>query len=285
MSSIEVKSLHKEYKFHEAVKGVSLTIEKGHIYGLLGRNGAGKTTLINLICNREFPTKGQVLLDGKDVMENDAALKHIYCMGEQDLLPKYMKVSDTIKSMKFFYKNTDEDYALKLCSEFGIDPKKKLSQLSTGSRTLAKVILAMASGADFIFLDEPVLGVDANHREMLYKLILERLEETEAAFVISTHLIDECAALFERCFVLKNGELIADEDSEDLRASAYLVEGKTADVNEYVKDKEYLSKNVIGSLCCACLMGEPENVPDTLEVSHPALQQLLIAMTGGEENA
>lgn len=285
MSKIEIQSLTKRYRGKTALDGVSLSIAKGSIYGLLGRNGAGKTTLVNMVGNRDFPTSGKVLLDGENVMENDRLLRRIYCMGADDLIPAYMRVRDVIKSTKLFYKDFDCEYAEKLCGQFGLDMKKRMSQLSTGYRTIAKVIFAMSSGAEFIFLDEPTLGVDANHRELLYRLILERFEQTEAAFIISTHLIDECAGLFERCFVIRDGKLIADEDSDSLRRSCYLVEGKTVDVDSYIKGREVLTRSEVGSLCSACIKGEAEDVPDSLEISQPTLQQLLIAMTGGENNA
>ncbi|MBR4200171.1 MAG: ABC transporter ATP-binding protein [Oscillospiraceae bacterium] len=283
MSKIELQELTKKYRLKLALDSVSLTLEKGHIYGLLGRNGAGKTTLCSLIANRDFPTSGKVLLDGEKLKENDALLKKVYCMGAEDLLPNYMRVRDVIASMKYFYLKSAANYALSLCDQFRLDPKKRLSQLSTGYRTIAKVIFAMSSGADFIFLDEPTLGLDANHRELLYKLILERFEETGAAFVISTHLIDECAGLFERCFVLREGKLIADEDSDTLRRSAYAVEGKTEAVDAYCQGREVLSRSAVGTLCSACVKGEPDDaIPAGLEISQPGLQQLLIALTGGE---
>lgn len=283
MSTITIKSLSKTYKSKQALSNVSLTIESGRIYGLLGRNGAGKTTLCNIIGNRVFASRGSVELDGKPLCENDEALKSVYCMGAEDLLPNYMRVSDVIRSMKIFYANADTEYAQKLCECFKLDPKKRLSQLSTGYRTIAKVIFAMASGAQFLFLDEPTLGVDANHRELLYKLILERFEETESAFVISTHLIDECAGLFEHCFVLRNGSLIADEATDILRRSAYTVDGKAETVDAYIAGKEVLSRTAVGTLCSACVKGEPETLPEGLTLSQPTMQQLLIALTGGEE--
>lgn len=281
MSTITVKSLTKKYQSKQALSNVSLQIESGRIYGLLGRNGAGKTTLCNIIGNRIFATSGSAELDGKPLRENDEALKSVYCMGAEDLLPNYMRVRDVIKSMKMFYANADTDYALNLCASFGLDPQKLLSQLSTGYRTIAKVIFAMASGAEFLFLDEPTLGADANHRELLYRTILERFEKTEAAIVISTHLIDECAGLFEHCFILSDGKLITDEETDILRRSAYMVEGKAETVDAYLAGKDVLSRMAVGTLCSACVKGEPETLPDGLTLSQPSLQQLLIALTGG----
>ena len=282
MSKIELKSLTKQYKGKTALDAVSLEIEKGKIYGLLGRNGAGKTTLVSITGNRDFPTSGEVLLDGVPLTENDEGLKKLACMGAENIYPNNMRVRDIIQCMEFFYPKMDEAYALELCKKFALEPKKRIVQLSTGYRTLAKVIFAMASGADFIFLDEPTLGVDANYRELLYKLILERYEKTGAAFIISTHLIDECAGMFERCFVLQNGKLIADADSDDLRRSAYIAEGKTSDVDSFANGREVLTRTEVGSLCSACIKGTPGKVPAGIEISQPTLQQLLIALTGGE---
>ena len=283
MSMMEFDKVCKDYRKKTALSGVSFTVAKGSIYGLLGRNGAGKTTLVNMAGNRDFPTSGQVLLDGENIKENDKALRRIYCSGVEELIPTYMSVKEVLASMRFFYKDCDADYAAELCKRFGLAPKKKLSQLSTGYRMIAKDIFALASGAEFIFMDEPTLGLDPNHRELLYKVILERFSETEAAFVISTHQIDECAGLFERCLIIKEGQLIANEDSDKLRRSAYVAEGKTVDVEAYIAGKEVLSCENVGSFSTACVKGEPQNVPDSIEISQPSLQQLLIALTGGGE--
>ncbi len=281
MSKINIQSVSKSYKTTKALDGVSLTIEKGHIYGLLGNNGAGKTTLFNIIADREFPSAGTVSLDGESLHESRDALRNVYLMGADHLLPGSMRICDAINSLGFFFKNADKAYAEKLCTSFAIDPKKKLSQLSTGSGTLAKVILALASGADFIFLDEPTLGVDANHRELFYRVLLERFSDTESAFIIATHLIDECAGILEHCFVLKDGKIVADEECEELKNSAYLIEGSADDVNGYAEGRDVLSKNTTGTLVSMCIKGEPENVPETLTVSRPSLQQLIISLTGG----
>ena len=285
MSIINVQSVSKNFRSVKALDDVSLTIEKGHIYGLLGCNGAGKTTLFGVISDREIPSSGTVMLDGMPVKESSELLRKMYFMGADNILPSGMRLSDAVDSLKFFYKNADKAYAEKLFKSFGIDNKKRFSELSTGSCTLARAALAMASGADFIFLDEPTLGVDANNRETFYRLLLERFSDTESAFIIATHLIDECAGLLEHCFVLKAGKIIADDDCEALREMAYLIEGNAVDVDEYAEGKEVLNRNTAGSLASVCIKGEPEDVPETLSFSRPSLQKLIVSLTGGGSNA
>lgn len=279
MSKIEIKNLTKNYGKTQALDSVSLTVAKGNIYGLLGRNGAGKTTLLNIISGRDFANSGEVLLDGSPLNNDDKLLKKVYCMDADELIPLYMKVSEVFDGMKYFYKNFDRRYAEELLGRFEISAKKSLSKLSTGGRTIAKAVFALSSGADFILLDEPTLGLDPGHREILYQAVLERFEQTEAAFVISTHLVDECAGLFEKCFVIKSGRIVANEDCERLRRSAYTVTGRAADAQKYAEGKEVISQRALGSLMEICIRGEAANVPDSLDVSQPTLQQLLIAMT------
>lgn len=280
MSKIEISNITKKYGRKTALNNVSLTIESGRIYGLLGRNGSGKTTMMSLISNRIFAAEGEIRLDGEILTENDKLLKKVYCMGADDLIPTYMKVSEILDGTKIFYPNFNLEYAERLLKDFEIPKNKKLSKLSTGYRTIAKFIFALSSGAEFILLDEPTLGLDANHREMFYKAVLERFSETGAAIVISTHLIDECAGLFERCFVLRLGKLAADEECEAMRRKAYCVTGRTEEAERYAEGKNVISRDVMSGFTTLCINGSPENVPDTLDVSQPTLQQLLIAMTG-----
>ncbi|WP_044973720.1 ABC transporter ATP-binding protein [Ruminococcus sp. HUN007] len=285
MSVINVQSVSKTFKSVKALDDVSLTIEKGHIYGLLGGNGAGKTTLFNIISDREIPSSGSIMLDGQPVKESSDLLRKMYFTGAENILPAGMRLRDAVDSLKYFYKNADKAYAEKLFASFGIDSGKRFSELSTGSYTLAGAVLALASGADFIFLDEPTLGVDANNREMFYRLLLERFLQTESAFIIATHLIDECAGLLEHCFVLKKGKIIADDECEALMESAYVVEGNAVDVDGYAEGKEVLNRNSAGSLASVCIKGEPEDIPETLSFSRPSLQKLIVSLTGGGSNA
>lgn len=114
MSSIVIKNVTKSYQKKEVLSNISLDIEEGKIYGLLGRNGAGKTTLLNLITNRAILDRGEILIDGENVYENDNALSKVYFMEEKNLFPESMKIVDVFKWTKEFYEDFDMEYALKL---------------------------------------------------------------------------------------------------------------------------------------------------------------------------
>ena len=282
MSVIKIDNVTKKYGKNIALDNVSAEIENGRIYGLLGRNGAGKSTLLNIITNRVFATSGTCSIDGEKLLDNDKALSHIYAMNEAVTMPLSMTFKRCMNVTADFYKNFDKDYALSLAEKFRLDPKKRLSALSTGYLTIAKIILTLSSGADFLFFDEPVLGLDANHRDLFYRLLVERFADQNCGIVISTHLIEECQALVENVIMIHKGKIIAAGATDDILSQGYSIPGAERIVTDYCRDKTVLSQRKIGTICSAYLKGKPENVPDSLEVSRPDLQQVFINLTGEE---
>ena len=279
MKEIELKGITKKYWDNTALCDVSLKIEYGKIYGLLGRNGAGKSTMVNLISNRIFPTEGEIFIDGEPSIENDEALRKVFTMSEHNLLPVNKKFKDAVKLTKVFYPELDEEYALGLAEKFELDINKKLTSLSTGYSSISKLILALASGADYIFFDEPVLGLDANHRELFYKELIERYTDTGSTYIISTHLIDECASLIEKAIIIDKGKVIASDDTEAIMEGSYTVTGPAELVDRYCAGREVIGGDTVGGIKSAYIKGKAENVPQGLEVSKASLQSLFIQMT------
>lgn len=282
MSVIKIDNVTKKYGKNIALDNVSAEIENGRIYGLLGRNGAGKSTLLNIITNRVFATSGTCSIDGENLLDNDKALSRIYAMNEAVTMPASMNFKRCVNVTADFYKNFDKDYAFSLAEKFRLDPKKRLSALSTGYLTIAKIILTLSSGADFLFFDEPVLGLDANHRDLFYRLLVERFADQNCGIVISTHLIEECQALVENVIMINKGKIIAAGATDDILSQGYSITGAERIVTDYCRDKTVLSQRKMGTICSAYLKGKPENVPDSLGVSRPDLQQVFINLTGEE---
>lgn len=248
MSTIEVRNLTKTYGKTTALNNVSVTFRENCIYGLLGRNGAGKSTLLNIVSGRTFADSGEVLIDGVNAKGNDSALGKIHMMSEQLLYNPSLKVRDMFRTASFFYPKFDTEYAMKLCSEYELDTNKKLAKLSTGYRTIAKAMNALACGAPIIFFDEPILGLDANHRDLFYKHVISRYNERPATFIISTHLIEETAGIIERAVVIQKGGLLLDNDVDEIRSMGYSVSGKAEDVDSFANGKELMGEDVLGGL-------------------------------------
>lgn len=281
MSKIEVRDLTKSYGKTTALNNVSVTFKENCIYGLLGRNGAGKSTLLNIISGRTFADSGEVLIDGVNASGNDSALGKVHLMSEQLLYNPSLKVRDMFRTASLYYPDFDTEYALKLCSEYELDTNRKLSKLSTGYRTIAKAVNALACGAPIVFFDEPVLGLDANHRDLFYKHVVNRYSEHPATFVISTHLIEETAGIIERAVVIQKGELLLDNDVEEVRSMGYSVSGKAADVDSFAKGRELMGEDVLGGLKTVYIKGQlnEAELPEGLTAEPMNLQNIFIHLT------
>jgi ABC-type multidrug transport system, ATPase component len=279
MSRIEIKNLTKSFGSVTALKDITLSFESGHVYGLLGRNGAGKTTLLNLVTGKLFPDGGEITMDGEPALENDRALSKIYCMTEMNLYPERMRVREALRWSATFYPHFDTDYAKGLCEKFELNPNKRIRELSTGYASIFKIVIALACGSEIAIFDEPVLGLDANHRELFYRELIENFSDSQRAVVLSTHLIEEAAPLVDRVVILKTGEVILDDEVQNVLALGYTVSGPAGAVDDYGRGRQSLGSDTLGGLKSAYFMGECGEVPAGLEKSKLDLQKLFIQLT------
>ncbi len=280
MSGIEVKNLVKTFNDNRALDGISFELKKNTIYGLLGRNGAGKSTLLNILANRIFADSGEVLFDGLSVVENDEVQRKFFLMSEKTLYPMKMTIKEIFKWSKQFYPSFDEEYAKNLADQFDLKLVEKVSSLSTGYTTIFKLIIALSVNTPYIFLDEPVLGLDANHRELFYRILINKYSENPCTIVISTHLIEEISALIENIIIINKGQIIKNELCEDLLSKGYTVSGASSLVDQFVVGKEVIGIDVIGGLKSAYVVGKIEKeIPQGIEVTRMDLQKLFIQLT------
>lgn len=281
MNAIEIKNITKNFGPVCALDHVSMTFEENKIYGLLGRNGAGKSTLLNVITNRIYPTDGTINVNGLPNLDNDTALGQIYLMSEKTYYPETMKIQDAFKWSKNFYPAFDMDYALELSKKFKLNIKKKVKTLSTGYSSIFKLIIALSVNTPFVFLDEPVLGLDANHRELFYQLLLQKYIEHPFTVIISTHLIEEVSNIVEDVIIIKEGKIIANTSREELLSQGYTVSGRAEAVNTYIQGKNVIGSDRLGGLMTAYILDKPNtaSLPDDLEITGLDLQKLFIQMT------
>lgn len=281
MNCIEVKNITKNFGNICALKNVSLKFEENKIYGLLGRNGAGKSTLLNIITNRIFPGSGEITIDGEKAAENDTALSKVYLMNEKNFYPEGMKICDAFKWSREFYPGFNMDYANSLAEKFELNTKKKVKALSTGYSSIFKIITALSVNAQYILLDEPVLGLDANNRDLFYKTLIENYAENPKTIIISTHLIEEAANVIENIVIIKKGEILKNESCEELLSKGYTVSGTASAVDSFIEGRNVIGCDSLGGLKTAYIWGkiDKSSVPENLEVSKLDLQKLFIKLT------
>ena len=289
MSKLVRENLTKKYGDKTVLDHVNLTLESGKIYGLIGRNGAGKTTLLSLMSNQNPITEGTAVIDGQRIWENPKALSRLCFSRELNLSAESALSAYTLKAYlraaETYLPHWDKEMAQKLLDLFGLDKKKKLGKLSKGMLSMVTILVAMASKAEFTFLDEPVAGLDVVAREEFYKLLLEEYSATGRTFVISTHIIEEAADVMEEVIILDKGKILMKENTQELvdRARyvtglADQVDGATAGLPCHHIEKIGRSKTVTVLLPA----GEDLNPGYDVTVQPVNLQKLFVALCGEE---
>lgn len=277
----------KVYGKKEVLHGIDLELEKGKIYGLIGRNGAGKTTLLSILSAQNPATRGTVTCNGMPVWENREALDHICFSREMNPVtgygPNNYRVKDYLRAAAIYMPNWDKEMAKHLAERFELDVKKKISKLSKGMMSMVTIIIALASKADYTFLDEPVAGLDVVMREQFYRVLLEEFAETGRTFVISTHIIEEASDVFEEVIIVDKGQVILKENTVDLLDRARHVSGKAEDVDAFTAGLTVAHEEKMGRSKGATVFLKPgEELKGNAEVTVQAvnLQQVFVALCG-----
>lgn len=285
MNELKVDHLTKKFGRKTALDDVSLTFEAGKIHALLGRNGAGKSTLFGLAANRLVPTSGSVFVDGEPVVDNPAALAKVYTLGAENPYPENFRVERLYQELEVFYEGFDRDAAMRISKEFGLNVRARIDQLSTGYRTVFRLAIALALDVEYLLLDEPVLGLDANARELFYRLLLEDYLEKQRTIIVATHLIEEVANLVEQVAVIDHGRVLLQASVDELRASAYSVTGCPEDVDAYCVGREVLGVDEIGGIKVAYVRGvfDAEEAGERLTSAPMNLQKLFVKLTEGNK--
>lgn len=288
MNAIQIKNITKRYKDVTVLDDVSFSFEFGKIYGFLGRNGAGKTTLINIIANRIFADQGEILIDGIPAKENMGVHEKIFCMSEADLYDRDLKVKDHFKWTNRFYTDFDLKKAFELSKKFNLDTNKRFKALSKGYQSIFKLIIALSLNVPYVIFDEPVLGLDANHRELFYSLLLKEFENNERTLIIATHLIEEVSNIIEEVVLIDKGKILVQETVEELLEKGYSVSGAAQEVDHYCVGRNVIGYDELGGLKVAYILGEKTVLPQesNLQITAMNLQKLFVKMTekGGGEN-
>lgn len=289
MSRLICQNIGKHYKNKDALTGIDLVLESGKIYGLIGRNGAGKTTLLSIMSSQNPASTGTVTLDGRNIWENEEALGHICFARELKVTGNsslaVTKVKEYLRIAGAYLPNWDQAMADELVNKFNLDVKKKIGKLSKGMTSMLTIIVALASKADYTFMDEPVAGLDVVARNQFYRILLNEFTETGRTFVISTHIIEEAEELFEEVIMLKDGKLLLKENTQELLEHCAYVTGKAEDVDQAVGGLEIHSEEHIGRSKGAMvrLHGEEAIRSDRVTVQSMNLQKVFVALCGEEE--
>ena len=260
-NALMARGVCKAYGQLKVLDGLDLTVEPGKIYGLIGRNGAGKTTLLSILTAQNTLDAGEVTYGGQPVWENQWALDHLCFSRElqptQNGAQNPQKVRDYLRAAAAFLPRWDREYAARLLEEFRLEPRKKIGQLSKGQMSMVTILVALASRAPLTILDEPVAGLDVVMRERFYRLLLDDFAETGRTFILSTHIIEEAASVFEDVIILDQGRILENCPTEELVAQFAYLTGREDEVDLACRGLQVLSTQQMGRRKTCAVRGEP----------------------------
>lgn len=211
---LESKEVTKNYGSKTAVNGVSLQLEPGMVYAMLGPNGSGKTTWMKMVAGLVKPSMGEILYEGRPI--GIESKKEIAYMSTEPYFYNWMSVADVGKYYQDFFEDFSMEKYQQMLSRMELTEDMKAKKLSSGMMAKLKIAVTMARKAKLYLLDEPLNGIDLLARDQIMTSILEVMDK-DVTLVISSHLVDELERVADAAIFMKEGRLVEQCMVEDLR--------------------------------------------------------------------
>ena len=210
------RDIVKVYGKRTVLKKVNMNIQKGDIYGFIGKNGAGKTTFMRVILSLTYPQSGDVKLFGDKTLQ-EVGLK-VGSLIEAPGIYKNLTGEENLRRFSILY-GADPDKAPELLKLVGLNNtgKKKAKDYSLGMRQRLGIAIALIGDPELLLLDEPINGLDPEGIKEIRDLILKLNEEKGITFLISSHLLDELGKVVTKYGIINDGEMLEEIDAEELR--------------------------------------------------------------------
>ncbi|MBE6625735.1 MAG: ABC transporter ATP-binding protein [Ruminococcaceae bacterium] len=221
---IKIDSVTKDFEEVRSLDSVSVLVDDGSIFGLIGSNGSGKSTLLRIICGIYKPTEGEMLFDGVPVWENPLVKRNIvYLSDEQYFLPH-----STIYDMMQMYKSVYPDFSLDKYNEyltlFGLDDKRKISTFSKGMQKQASFLLGLSCRTKYILCDETLDGLDPVMRRTVCKIVAEEVAERNVTVIFASHNLKEIEDICDHVALLHKGQLILEAELDDIKLGIHKIQ-------------------------------------------------------------
>lgn len=211
---IEVKGIEKKFGRNKVLKGISFFANKGEVTCLIGVNGAGKTTILNAIMNLTPIHRGQILLDGKEIVKE--SYENITFIPDAMTMLPQMTIAEAMQFMDDFYESWNEQRATDMLAFFKLNKHDKISSLSKGNTAKVNLMLGLALDVDYVLMDEPFSGIDIFSRELIADVFTSHLIENRGV-IITTHEINDIEHLIDKAILLDDGQVIKAFNAEETR--------------------------------------------------------------------
>ena len=292
---IEVKDVVKTFDGFRALDGVTMTVPRGAVYGLVGPNGAGKSTLIRHLTGIYRPDSGAIDIDGQPVYENPAVKARIAYIPDDVFYFPQATIPDMMRYYRGIYPKFDAERYQKLGDVFRLDPKRQIRRLSKGMQKQAAFWLAMSLRPDVLILDEPVDGLDPVMRRQVWNLVLADVAENGTTVLISSHNLRELEDVCDHVGIMNKGKVLLERSLSELQENTVKMQivfrGEGAP--ELPTGLNLLHESHLGRVFTIIFRGNTQQITERLAALDPVymeavpltLEEIFIYELGGADYA
>ena len=292
---LEVKNVVKTFDGFRALDGLTMTVPKGAVYGLVGPNGAGKSTIIRHLAGIYRQDSGEVLLDGQPVYENTGAKRRMAVIGDDWYYFPQAGIREMAKFFAGIYPDFSWERYEKLKQVFPLDEKMMLRRMSKGMQKQAAFWLTVCCMPEYLILDEPVDGLDPVMRRQVWSLLLGEGAERGTTVLVSSHNLRELEDVCDHVGILNHGKVLLERSLSDLQDNTVKLQVAYQGVTEPVLPTELniLHRSHVGRVYTYIVRGSSQEILRRMQITEPVLlesipltlEEIFIYELGGVEYA
>ena len=291
MNSIRAENVVKRFDGFTALDGLSLSVPKGAVYGLVGPNGAGKTTFIKALAGIIMTDSGKITVDGKSVYDNEEVKKKIaYVSDDLYFFPTYT-IKQTARFYSGIYENWSYDAYNTMLQFFKIDENKRCRRMSKGMQKQAAIWMALCTNPEILILDEPVDGLDPVMRKNIWSLIMQAVCDRQMTVLVSSHNLRELEDVCDHVGMMHKGKIVLEKALDDVKGSVHKIQTAFRDgfPKELSEKIDILHRSDYGSVMTLIVRGEEQEIigkvteysPLIMDVLPLTLEEIFIYELGG----
>ena len=270
---IEVKNVVKTFDGFRALDGLTMTVPRGAVYGLVGPNGAGKSTVIRHLAGIYRQDGGDVLVDGQPVYENPAVKSRMAVIGDDWYYFPQAGIREMAKFYAGIYPQFSWERYEKLKEVFPLDEKLMLRRMSKGMQKQAAFWLTVCCMPEYLILDEPVDGLDPVMRRQVWSLLLGDVAERGTTVLVSSHNLRELEDVCDHVGILNRGKVLLERSLSDLQDNTVKLQVAYQGVTEPVLPAELniLHRSHVGRVYTYIIRGSSQDILRRMQITDPVL--------------
>ena len=274
---IQVERLTKKFQTYTALNQISVSVQPGSVFGLVGSNGAGKSTLLRTIAGIYKPDSGTVAIDGTPIFEHPNVKNDIFFISD---FPYFIPQSNMKEMAKFYasmYSNWSHERYRELCSLFPIEEKMKISSMSKGMQRQVALICALSTQPKVLLMDEIFDGLDPVMRQLLKKLLAREVSERNITVMIASHNLRELEDVCDQVGLLHQGGVVFEQELDGLKLNLHKLQAvfKPMISMDVFSDLDILKFDMKGSLINMVIRGDKGVISRRIEALKPVYFEML----------